>query len=45
MNDKNMNKFLQIAEQNGRIKDIKEAFSDYPVEEEWHKSKIENLVA
>ena len=44
MNNKNMNEFLQIAEQNGRIKDIREAFFDYPVEEEWHKGKIENLV-
>ena len=29
--------FLDIANENGRIRDIKEAFQEYPVKEEWHK--------
>ena len=36
--------FLEIAKEKGRIKDIKEAFEEYPVEEEWHKGKIENIL-
>ena len=36
--------FLEIAKEKGRIKDIKEAFEEYPVEEEWHKGKSENIL-
>lgn len=36
--------FLKIAYQFGRVKDLKEAFEKYPVEEEWHKGKIENVL-
>lgn len=39
--DKN---FLDIAKENGRIRNIREAFEEYPVEEEWHKGKIENVL-
>ncbi|MFR2534750.1 MAG: hypothetical protein ACLS95_05940 [Clostridia bacterium] len=36
--------FLKIAYKYGRVKDINEAFEEYPVEEEWHKGKIENVL-
>ena len=43
MNNNGMSDFLKIAIKSGRVKDVKEAFMDYPVEEEWHKGKIENI--
>ncbi len=36
--------FLKIAYKYGRVKDLEEAFEEYPVEEEWHKGKIENVL-
>lgn len=43
MNNNGMSDFLKIAIKSGRVKDVKEAFMEYPVEEEWHKGKIENI--
>lgn len=34
--------FLKFAKERGKIKDLEEAFNEFPVEE-WHKGKIENL--
>lgn len=36
--------FLKAAYKYGRVKDLEEAFEEYPVEEEWHKGKIENVI-
>ena len=36
--------FLKIAYKYNKIKDLNEAFEEYPVEEEWHKGKIENVL-
>ena len=36
--------FLKFAMEKGKIKDVEEAFIDYPVEEEWHEGKIENIL-
>ena len=36
--------FLKFAKEKGKIKDVEEAFNEFPVEEEWHKGKIENLL-
>jgi len=33
--------FLKTAYKYNKVKDLKEAFEEYPVEEEWHKGKIE----
>jgi len=33
--------FLKIAYKYNKVKDVTEAFEEYPVEEEWHKGKIE----
>ena len=38
---KELSDFLKIAYENNRVKELKEAFEEYPVEEEWHKGKIE----
>ena len=34
--------FLKTAYKYNKVKDLKEAFDEYPIEEEWHKGKIEN---
>lgn len=34
--------FLKTAYEYGKVKDLKEAFEKYPVQEEWHKGKIGN---
>lgn len=36
--------FLDLAKEKGRIKDVKEAYKEYPVDEEWHKGKVENIL-
>lgn len=42
MNEK-MSDFLKYAKEKGKIRDVSEAFEECPVEEEWHKGKIESL--
>ena len=44
MENKNTSDFIKKAYQKGKIKNLDEAFIDYPVNEEWHKGKIENLL-
>jgi len=36
--------FLEIAKKQNRIKDLNEAFKEFPPEEEWHKGKIDNVI-
>ena len=36
--------FLKTAYKYGKVKDVKEAFEEYPVEEEWHKGQSENVL-
>lgn len=36
--------FLKAAYKYNRVKDLREAFEEYPVEEEWHKGKAENVL-
>ena len=36
--------FLKIAYEYGKVKDLKDAFEEYPVDEEWHKGKIESVL-
>ena len=38
------NEFLKMAKEKGKIRDIREAFQEYPVEEEWHQGKIEKIL-
>lgn len=35
--------FYEYLKSKGEIKDVSEAFEKYPVEEEWHKGKIESF--
>ncbi len=44
MNSNMDNEFLKLAKENGKIRNIKEAFEEYPVEEEWHQGKIEKIM-
>ncbi len=37
--------FVKRAYKSGKIKNVSEAFEEYPVEEEWHKGKIENVIS
>lgn len=39
--EKELSDFLKKAYETNRVKDLKSAFEEYPVEEEWHKGKIE----
>lgn len=36
--------FLKIAYEYNKVKELKEAFEEFPVEEEWHKGKVENVI-
>ena len=36
-----MSDFLKFAYAKGKVKDAIEAFEEFPVEEEWHKGKVE----
>ena len=36
--------FLKFAMEHDRIRDITEAFEEFPTEEEWHHGKIENVL-
>ena len=37
--------FIKFAYEHGDVKDVSEAFKEFPPEEEWHKGKIENVIA
>lgn len=39
-----MRDFLKIAYKYNKVKDLKDAFEEFPVEEEWHKGKAENVI-
>ena len=39
-----LSEFLKTAYKYGRVKDLEEAFEEFPVEEEWHEGKIENVL-
>lgn len=39
-----LSEFLKYAYKQGKIKNVEEAFKEYPVEEEYHKGKIENIL-
>lgn len=36
--------FLKIAYKYNKVRDLEEAFEEYPVEEEWHEGKVENVL-
>lgn len=40
----NLSDFLKIAYQHNKVRNLEEAFEEFPVQEEWHKGKIENVI-
>lgn len=44
MKNENLSDFLKVAYKYNKIRNIEEAFKEFPVEEEWHKGKVENLL-
>ncbi len=43
-NEEGLSEFMKFAYKCNKVKELEEAFDEYPVEEEWHKGKIENVV-
>lgn len=41
---KELSDFLKIAYKYDKIRNAEEAFREYPVEDEWHKGKTENVL-
>lgn len=41
---KELSDFLKMAYKHGKVKDLKDAFEEYPVQKEWHKGKVENVL-
>lgn len=39
--EEGLSEFMKFAYKCNKVRDIKEAFEEYPVEEEWHKSKVD----
>ena len=39
-----MSDFLKYAYEKGKVYEVSEAFEEFPVEEEWHKGRIENVL-
>lgn len=44
MNNNELSDFLKIAYKYNKVRNIEEAFEEYPVKEEWHKGKVENVI-
>lgn len=42
--EEGLSEFMKFAYKCNKVKELDEAFDEYPVEEEWHKGKIENVV-
>lgn len=42
--EKNMSEFLKIAYKRGKVREVQEAFEEYPVENEWHKGEEDFFV-
>ena len=40
----NISDFLKEAYKHNKIRNLSEAFSEYPPELEWHKGQIENVI-
>ena len=43
-NEDGLSDFIRFAYKCNKVRDIREAFEEFPVEEEWHKGKIENVL-
>lgn len=38
-----MSEFIKMAYEANRVKDVHDAVTEFPPEEEWHQGKIENV--
>ena len=43
-NEDGLSEFMKFAYKCNKVRDITEAFEEYPAQEEWHKGKIENII-
>ena len=41
---KGISDFLKLAYKYNKVKNLEEAFKEFPVTKEWHKGKIENIL-
>ena len=39
-----VSEFIKMAYAAGRVKNVEDAFKEFPPEEEWHQGKIENVI-
>ena len=44
MDEKEMQKFIEKAYKDGKVRDLQEAFLEFPPDEEWHQGKLENVI-
>ena len=44
MKQDGLSDFMKLAYELGRVKDVEEAFEEFPPENEWHEGKIENVL-
>lgn len=44
MKNNKISEFIKLAYSKGKVQEIEEAFEEYPVENEWHQGKIDNIV-
>ena len=40
----NLSEFLKLAYRYNKVRSLQEVFEEFPVEEEWHKGKTENIL-
>ena len=43
-NDNVLSDFIKLAYKRNKVRDLEEAFIEYPIAEEWHKGKIKNVL-
>ncbi len=43
--ENNMSEFLKMAYKRGKVKELQEAFEEYPVENEWHKGEEDFFIS
>ena len=42
--EEGLSDFLKLAYEKGKVREVKDAFEEYPVEEEWHKGQVELIL-
>ena len=44
MKEEGLSDFMKLAYELGRVRDVEEAFEEFPPENEWHEGRIENVL-